>query len=906
MRTLTGNYKKTILGYHDKHLNRIGLINVDQLPILVDENFSPFLVTRDQNFTISTPQVATLLENAKTLSRFRRIKTIIANILVVPGLIISLLFALKLIGLLDPYESVKTLISNKLVNLTFWLSVLGIITLWHDYYRTRSHPIKLPVAYELTDTELADIKANGFRFTRYAELSAVHFLNETTQIILSRHYEDGMFKTYDGFVDLLDEPRIEELLARADMKLSREELASYNIDANTMPDYQVQALRSILIYALDEAILTSTNEIKPEHVFLAYMSTFPILKSLLQQTNTPIELLREVVRSIDQEEYKERARNAFSPFIPYQPSGGYAKDWIYGYTFVLNHFSRDLNLEIANTPEKYGIGHEKEVESIISIIGRLSKKSILLIGEPGVGKSSLIQGLAQRINKNQVPIQLKNKRIIQLDITRMMSLANSTKDIGSILQKSMGELEKAGNTILYIDEIQELIPAKSEESGQSIAGIMLPYILEGKFPIIGTINYADYKKYFYANESLRQSFEIVEVAELSAKDTLYILESQIPTIEKNFGLFVTYPALLSAIELSQRYITNRRLPDSAVRTLEGACSWAQAQKLKTLTSEHVAKYISVQTKVPVENIGTEEAAQLMNLENEMKKQVIGQDEAVHVVVETLKRARTDIRDPKKPIGVFLFLGPTGTGKTHLAKALSNQYFGAHSDMIKIDMSEYQEVSSINKFIGVSAGDNVLAQTTITLLDRVKANPYSVVLFDEIEKAHPNVLDLFLQLFDEGRLTSNTGETVNFTNTILICTSNIGSKIIMDALSKDRSLWNDVKDRALIELKGALRPELLNRFDNVVVFAPHDEESLTKIADILLNDLAKRVGEKGIKLAWGKTIANKIAQKNNVPEMGARPLRRFIQEKVEGRIATELLSGTLTKGNAIEVKESWLG
>jgi ATP-dependent Clp protease ATP-binding subunit ClpC len=469
----------------------------------------------------------------------------------------------------------------------------------------------------------------------------------------------------------------------------------------------------------------------------------------------------------------------------------------------------------------------------------------------------------------------------------------------------MNELTNSGNTILYIDEIQELVPAKAEKSGHSLASIMAPFILEGKFPIIGTINYADYKKYFYSNESLRQSFENIEVSELSPHDTLKIIETQIDYLEENFNLYLSFPAITAAIELSQRYISERKLPDSAVRTLEAACSWAQSQKIKRLTNEHVAKYVSIQTNVPVETITAEEASRLMNLEQTMQSKVIGQDEAVHKVVETLKRARTDIRDPNKPMGVFLFLGPTGTGKTHLGKVLSKEYFGSKSDIVKVDMSEYQDIQSIQKFLGSNSDNSAYTQNSVTLLDRIKSNPFTVVLFDEIEKAHPQVLDLFLQLFDEGRLTSNMGETVKFTNTVIICTSNIGSKILLDALQKDNALWEEAKARSLIELQQAIRPELLNRFDNIIVFAPHSIENLIKISIILLNDLAKRVSEKGIVLNWDNKIPMLIADRAQVPGMGARPLKRFIQEKIEGKIATEVLTGNLESGSTVSIKESWL-
>ena len=471
--------------------------------------------------------------------------------------------------------------------------------------------------------------------------------------------------------------------------------------------------------------------------------------------------------------------------------------------------------------------------------------------------------------------------------------------------KAMKELENAGNTILYIDEMQEIIPAKAEESHHSIAGILLPYIIDGKFPIVGTINYADYKKYFYSNESLRQSFSNIEVKEVSTTDTLRILETKITELEKNFNCFLTFPALFATVDLSKRYIKDKKLPSSAVQTMEATCSWAQANGVNKITAEHVAKTISIQKNINVTGINEDESNKLRKLEDNIRNRVIGQDEAVVAITEALRRSRTDIRNPNKPIGVFLFIGPTGVGKTHLAKIVGEEFFGQKDDIVRIDMSEYQDISSIDKFLGSSGNENILGQTKISLVDKIKANPYTVVLFDEIEKAHPQILDLFLQIFDEGRLTSNSGETVDFTNTIITCTSNIGSQILLEALQKDSSLWEEAKERCLLELRHSIRPELLNRFDKVIVFSPHNISNLTKISGLLLNDLAKRIGEKGITITWSEQIPMLIANKAHEPGMGARPLKRYIQDRIEGQIAKEMIEGSIKSGSEINIKESWI-
>jgi ATP-dependent Clp protease ATP-binding subunit ClpB len=407
---------------------------------------------------------------------------------------------------------------------------------------------------------------------------------------------------------------------------------------------------------------------------------------------------------------------------------------------------------------------------------------------------------------------------------------------------------------------------------------------------------------------LRNSFQKVEVSELSEGETLQILKTLIGTLEKTYKLYLSFPAIYAVINLSKRYITERRLPDSAVRTIESACSWAQNQGLGMLTADKVAEFISMQTNIPVDNISSKEAQELGSLEDRVKQKVIGQDEAVEKVVQTLKRARADIRDPDRPIGTFLFMGPTGVGKTHLAKIVTQEYFSKENTnergMISVDMSEYKELSSLNRFLGTSSAAGGLEQSTVTLLDKVRANPYGVILFDEIEKAHPQILDLFLQLFEEGRLTSNRGETVDFRNMIIICTSNIGSQNLLQTLSSGATNWETAKEEALKDLKSEMKPELINRFDQVIVFSPHDKENLEKITVLLLNDLAKRMKEKGYSITWDEDVPMYIANTAYEPGFGARPLRRFIQDEVESLIANKIIDSQLNKGDSLRITKEW--
>ncbi len=901
-----GTQQRTLCGYHKKDSNKFGLIE-KKFPIFQDEEDSVFLLTRDHFFSINTLQIKSLVENFPRYKKFNDIKRIVANIFIAPGILIAIAFILKYIGLLAQIPVIANILETKIISVLFGFSIFNVIILWHDFYKDKSHPIQLPKAEKITSREIDEIKATGFKFGRYAHLNCISFASDETLELICNFTQNKTFKTYDLFKYLIENDfDVQQIGRRSGLEFSLSEMdKDFKINAKSIPDYKLTALRSILTYSLEEALLTESKEVQPQHIFLAIMRLYPETLKYLQTKSIPIDILREI-SSYGNDVLKNLEKTKFlNPNIPYYSKGGIAGNWVYGYTFILGHFSKDVNEIVSKTQDKFGIGQDDAVENLVSILGKLSNKNALLIGEAGVGKSSIILGIAQRINSGNVPPQLRDKRIIQLDLNGLVAQGMKYGNIEELVMKAMEELRKAGNTILFIDEMQEIIPAKSHSGGSSIAGILLPYILNSKFPIVGTVNYSDYKKYFYSNESLRQSFTNIEVKEVSMSDALDVLKSKIPSLEKNFGCYITFPALVASVELAYRYIKERKLPSSAVQTIEATCAWAQSNGIQKITDEHVAKAISIQKNINIAQVNKEESNKLLKLEENIQKRVIGQDEGVIAITEALRRSRTDVRNPNKPIGVFLFMGPTGVGKTYLAKVVGEEFFGNKTDMIRVDMSEYQDTQSIDKFLGSTEQSNVFGQTNITLVDRIKSNPYTVVLFDEIEKANTQILNLFLQIFDEGRLTSAAGETVDFTNSIIVCTSNIGSQVLLNALEKDASLWEEAKDRALIELRQALKPELLNRFDQIIVFAPLEMNQLSSIAEILLSELSSRMSQKGIAIKWAKQIPMLIANKANEPGMGARPLKRYIQDKIEGQIAKEIIEGNLKSGSEINIKESWI-
>ncbi|HEQ65399.1 MAG TPA: ATP-dependent Clp protease ATP-binding subunit, partial [bacterium] len=530
---------RTLLGYHDKNVNKFGLLDNDKLPILINEDYSLFLLTRDHNYSISTKSIQILLNNYEIDKKFRKSKRGLSFLIIVPGLIISVIYLIKFFFLSAGFSPLIDTLLTKSVNLSFWIAVIGISLLWHDYARYQSTSVKIPDAEIIPDKELKSIKTQGFKFARYIQLELKHFISLDTLEFLTESISGKTFNTMQMFRILINDPEIEKIIRRCNIDLSSEKLEQNDISESTLPEYPIEGLRSILTYALEDALLSNSSEIEPEHIFVTFFKVFPVLKTYLVKSGNSIEIIREIVRFHEDRKKKVQNTKITNPDVPYYPVGGIGKYWIYGHTFILNKFSKDITERMSKVQDKYGIGHDREIEEIISIVGRMSNKNVLLVGEAGVGKSSIIKGLAQRIVRGKINPQLLGKKIIQLDITSLLAQGVGKGNLEELIQKALNELSFSGNTILYIDEIQEIIPAKSDQSGSSLASIMLPYILESEFPIIGTINYADYKKFFYSNESLRQSFDNVEVSPLSPIETLHILETQIEKLEENFNLYIT-------------------------------------------------------------------------------------------------------------------------------------------------------------------------------------------------------------------------------------------------------------------------------------------------------------------------------------------------------------------------------
>ena len=639
-------------------------------------------------------------------------------------------------------------------------------------------------------------------------------------------------------------------------------------------------------------------------------------------------------------------------------------------TPTLNQFGEDLTKKAVDGKLDPVIGRNEEIQRVIQILSRRTKNNPCLIGEPGVGKTAIVEGLAIKINTGDVPEILKNKRVVSMDISGMVAGAKYRGDFEERIKKALGEVKKAGDVILFIDEIHTIVGAGSAEGAIDAANILKPMLARGEIQLVGATTIEEYRKYIEKDTALERRFSPVTVNEPSTKDTITILKGIRDKYEAHHNVKITDEAIQAAVDLSVRYINDRYLPDKAIDLIDEASSKARlktytepdslkkmqeeinaitkdkeeavrsqkfekAAKLRdeekslkekfeneekkwknkntktmtTITEENIADVIALWTGIPAKKITEDENERLRNLEKSLHERVIGQNEAVEAVSKAIRRGRVGLKDPSRPIGSFLFLGPTGVGKTELSKALAESLFGDENALIRIDMSEYMEPHSISKLIGSPPG-YVGFEEGGQLTEKIRRKPYSVILFDEIEKAHPDVMNMLLQILDDGRLTDSNGRTVNFKNTVVIMTSNVGARLITDkkslGFSKTEESSNEQKDyestkkEVMAELKREFRPEFLNRIDEIIVFHKLNDDEIVKIIDIMLEEVKKRLNSQKYEIEFSPEVKKLISSKGIDKNFGARPLRRTIQNLVEDRIAEAILDGTVKKGKKAKI------
>jgi ATP-dependent Clp protease ATP-binding subunit ClpC len=637
-------------------------------------------------------------------------------------------------------------------------------------------------------------------------------------------------------------------------------------------------------------------------------------------------------------------------------------------TPALDKFGTDLTDLAMNDKLDPVIGREKEIDRVIQILSRRTKNNPCLTGEPGVGKTAVAEGLAQKIIESDVPQLLLDKRVFSLELSAMVAGAKYRGEFEERLKKAIEEVKKAGNVILFIDEMHTIIGAGAAEGSIDASSILKPSLARGDIQVVGATTTNEYSKYVEKDPALERRFQPVLVGEPTGEEAIKILQGVRDKYEAHHGVKITNTAIETAVNLSERYIPDRYLPDKAIDLLDEAGSKKHIrsntipdsikqleeeveileiekeeairnqeyenaamirdkekqtkEKLKkekekwenrvlkrtdTIVTEDIAEIVSSWTGIPVQKLTEKESGKLARLEESLHKRIIGQEEAVSAVSKAIKRSRVGLKDPTRPVGSFIFLGPTGVGKTELSKALAEVLFGNEESVIRIDMSEYMEKFNVSKLIGSPPG-YVGYNEGGQLSEKVRRKPYSVVLFDEIEKAHPDVFNMLLQILDEGTLTDSQGRKVNFRNTVIIMTSNIGGRTITEpkkmgfaAIGDEEGRdYKEIKSNVTGELKKAFKPEFLNRVDEIIVFHPLTKDNIKNIADLLIKKVVKRMRSNKITISLTEAARDFLVEKGFDKVYGARPLRRTIQNYIEDKLAEEVLNGTIKSGDRAEI------
>ncbi len=722
-------------------------------------------------------------------------------------------------------------------------------------------------------------------------------------------------------------------------------------------------------------ILDGAMELAEEQYHVKELGTeFFLLATILERQNVALKLMEAAGANVPKIYFETLAAMGVNLQEHRQDLTGdpqQGQDGAAGGRNMLEMYSRDLTAQAESGAMDPVVGRETEMKRVIQILSRRTKNNPCLIGEPGVGKTAIVEGLAQKIVRGEVPASVQGKRLLTLDLSGMVAGSKYRGEFEERIKGVIEEVRNAGDVILFVDEMHTLIGAGGAEGSIDASNILKPALARGEIQMIGATTINEYHKYVERDAALERRFQPVQVEEPDEAQTLEILKGIVPRYEEHHQVHVSKEAMEEAVRLSQRYINDRNLPDKAIDVIDEACAavrlknpvkkesdplaelekklaaedeklakavvdgrlraarasrkrydqlqeqfekllrqpveQAKEKELPLVTAEDVAGVISVWSKVPVSQLTEKESERLLRLEDTLHKRVIGQEDAVKAVSKAIRRGRVGLQDPNRPIGSFLFLGPTGVGKTELAKALAAAVFGDEKNMIRVDMSEYMEQYAVSKMIG-SAPGYVGYDEGGQLTDKVRKNPYSVVLFDEIEKANPDVFNILLQILDEGHLTDSKGRQVNFRNTIIIMTSNVGARNSVDSRSigfsqkptKEQE-YEKMQAGVMAEVRKMFRPEFINRIDGIEVFHALTHEELLRITTLLCNDLARRAKEQlGLTLRIAPSLKEHLVDQYADPKMGARPLRRALQSVVEDELSTRLLAEEFAKGDSVTI------
>lgn len=664
-----------------------------------------------------------------------------------------------------------------------------------------------------------------------------------------------------------------------------------------MKDYSGEGnLSKVFVEAIEVAIAENHENIEVGDVFVAICHLDKMFKLILDD----LKLLPKDVANVVYWQTKvfggKKQSYRFLSTDHFKLSGGVGKDWAFGYTPFLKQFSTDVTeaLERGNLGLEI-IGHDKEIDQIKEALLRGNGGNAIVVGEPGIGKETTVLGFAKKVLEGTTGSDLDFKHIVKIDTDSLLSSAEGMGEVTDRITGVFNEAASAGNVILFIENFQNLL--SSGDAGRvNASDVLLPILESAEMHLIGTCDTASFNRYISTNTALNERFTRVTINEPKESDLIRILEDTVPMIEYRTGSIISYEAIKEAISASEKYIMDIPNPEKAINLLDSATAHASGERGKTIIlPKDILEYVTEKYDIPSGEVDDTEKEKLLSLEKTMHERVIGQAEAISAISNALRRVRAGVTDSKKPIGSFLFLGPTGVGKTETSKALAEAYFGGEGRMIRFDMSEYQNKEDIYRFIGNNEDQGELTTA-------VREKPFSLLLFDELEKADKDILNLFLQMLDEGFITDGGGRKVLFKNTIIIATSNAGANLIREAV-KNSADYEKTKE-ALVEYlqkENIYRPEFLNRFSGIIAFSPLSQEEILKIASLMIESLRKTVlKNKGIKLDISPDAVVALSRLGFDPQMGARPMARVIEEKVENLLATKILSGELKKGDLFTV------
>jgi len=619
-----------------------------------------------------------------------------------------------------------------------------------------------------------------------------------------------------------------------------------------------------------------------------------------------LELKPEDIKNIIDWYYLQKRFVIKKPFWdPTTVISGIGDEWSFGYINILNQFGIDWSKKIAaniHTIHTYGLNDT--IEELERVLIREDKNNALLVGEEDVGRTPVVNGLIAKIIKKETQPQLWYKHVYKVNVGALISGASRLGEVQARIQAIFDEAIMTGNIILFFEDIHHMFSSKEHTGAINAASIVLPYLRQSSLEVIGTTTPESYHRDIEASPGIRDAFAKIEVKEPSKEVVISVLEDVIPRIEYKNNIIFLYKSLKEVVRVCDRYIYHKPFPAKAVELVDEVAAYVRQNKGKNgiVTKEDVDFVVSQKINMPVGEADEAEKKKLLNLEDFLRQRVIGQEEALKVISAALRRARSGFTSGKKPIGTFLFLGPTGVGKTETARALAELYFGSEKEIIRLDMSEFNNPQSIYRLIGSPPAEG--SEGTQGQLTRmVKDKPFSLILLDELEKAHPDILNVFLQVFEDGRLTDGTGKTINFTNTIIIATSNAGAELIREEIQKGNISNEILKEKLLdfLQSQGIFKPEFLNRFDAVVAFRPLSKKELNKIINLMINDLNKNLSEKEVSVELTSEAIEKVINKGYDPVFGARPLRRALQDTVENLVAQKLLEGSLQKGQKLVIK-----